>query len=173
MLPTSLFSDFFAEVQTMIISLTGLAKKGLSAEAQMSFTPNFNLKKMYEVNQWTKCCLQQNQVATPAVWFLLYSSHSAKHGKTSAPTQLPLKTTTRDLPYLKPTQTISGDFFFFFQSITRQSFSLFLENGSVHMLSNLCKHNWAHCFVFETSNIISSDAHRGLSASRKLITTEE
>lgn len=63
--------------------------------------------------------------------------------------------------------------FFFFQSITRQSFSLFLENGSVHMLSNLCKHNWAHCFVFETSNIVSSDAHRGLSASRKLITTEE
>lgn len=129
---------------------------------------------MYEVNQRTKRCLQQNQVASPAVWFLLHSSHPAKHGKTSAPTQLPLKTTTRDLPYLKPTQPISGFvFFFFFQSITRQCFSLFLENGSVHMLSSLCKHNWAHCFVFETSNIVSSDAHRGLLASRKLITTEE
>lgn len=71
---------------------------------------------MYEVNQRTKRCLQQNQVASPAVWFLLHSSHPAKHGKTSAPTQLPLKTTTRDLPYLKPTQPISGFFVFFFFS---------------------------------------------------------
>lgn len=70
----------------VIPSLTGSAKEGLPAESQMCFIQNFNLK----INQYTKCCLQQNQTATLNSLHLdsYFILSTCKSWETTAPTKL-------------------------------------------------------------------------------------
>lgn len=137
----------------VITFIAGFAKKELPAEAQMCFAQNSNLK-----NQWMKCCLQKKKKKIKwqrlqfSIGLLFHSFHPANHGKATALTKLLLKTTTKNLPHLKPRYVISMDFFF--QSITRHSFCSFLLSVNVHVLSSLPAYK-PNILFSKTSNTVT------------------